>query len=199
MHSPPRSHPDETTLLLFSTGRIGPAFSASVASHAAGCPACAGWLRAGAALGGALLMEQSPTPLSPGALDRALHNLRGPPSQTPALSALTKRRALPVAPGVRHRRLFATAEESLHLFRVRPGASLPSHDHDGEELTSVIAGAFQDATGLYVAGDAVPMRPGVAHEPVAIGDTDCVCLLAVSGHLRFAGLLPRLMQHVLGL
>ncbi len=104
-----------------------------------------------------------------------------------------------MAPGVRHALLMAAEGESLHLFRVRPEASLPAHDHGGVELTCVLEGAFHDGTGAYAAGDAVPMRPGHGHEPVATGGQDCVCLLAVQGRLRFSGLLPRLAQHVLRL
>ena len=104
-----------------------------------------------------------------------------------------------MAPGVRHRRLLADTGESLHLFRVRPGAGLPVHDHSGDELTCVLEGAFMDVTGTYAAGDAIPMRPGLMHAPAAIGGEDCVCLLAVSGRLRFVTLIPRLMQRFLGL
>ena len=195
----PSSHPDDSTLLLFSVGCLGPAFRAAVAAHAAGCPICAGVLREGEALGGALLQDQPETPLAPGALDETLSRLDEPLPPTIGMAALLARRAWPVAPGVRHARLLSADDEALHLFRVRPGASLPRHDHAGLELTCVLEGAFEDATGVYAAGDAVPMRPGLVHEPVAIGETDCTCLLAVSGRLRFATPIPRLMQRFLGL
>lgn len=195
----PRSHPADHTLLLYSAGHLGPAFRAAVAAHAAECPRCGALLHDGAALGGALLAEEPQAKLAPGALDEALARLDEPLPPTVGLQTLVARRGWPVAPGVRHARLLAADDESLHLFRVRPGANLPNHDHAGAELTCVLEGAFEDTTGIYAAGDAVPMRPGLAHEPVAIGGEDCVCLLAVVGRLRFATPIPRLVQRFLGL
>ncbi len=195
----PHSHPDEVMLLLYSTGRLGPAFRTAVAAHAAGCPRCGALLDRDAAIGGALLADEAPASLSAGALDAVLARLDEPAPRTIDLPTLLSRRAWPVAPGVRHVRLLTDDDESLHLFRVRSGASLPRHDHAGAELTCVVEGAFEDVTGIYAYGDAVPMRPGRPHEPVAIGDQDCVCLLAVVGRLRFATPIPRLLQQFLGL
>jgi putative transcriptional regulator len=195
----PHSHPDDVMLLLYSTGRLGLAFRTAVSAHAAGCPRCGALLRRGAAVGGALLDAESPAPLSAGALDAVLARLDEPEPRAVGLPFLLARRAWPVAPGVQHARLLGDADESLHLFRVRPGAKLPSHDHAGAELTCVLEGAFEDTTGLYAHGDAVPMRPGLAHAPVAVGDQDCVCLLAVVGRLRFATPIPRLLQRFLRL
>lgn len=195
----PRSHPDEMTLLLFSAGRLGAAFRAAVAAHAAGCAVCGARLREEAALGGALLADEPEASLAPDALIAVLARLDEPAPPSIGLPALVARRGWPVAPGVRHARLLCEEDEALHLFRVRPGANLPGHDHNGPELTCVLEGAFEDAMGVFAAGDAVAMRPGLPHEPVAIGDEDCVCLLAVAGRLRFATPIPRLVQRFLGL
>jgi putative transcriptional regulator len=201
MHAPgaPRSHPDDLMLLLYSVGALGPAFRSAVAEHAAGCARCGALLRDGEAVGGALLADEAVAPLAAGALDSVLARLDDPAPPSINLSDLLALRPWPVAPGVRHVRLLADRDESLHLFRVRPGGKLPDHDHGGDELTCVLEGAFEDATGVYEAGDAVPMRPGRPHEPRAIGQRDCVCLLAVSGHLRFSTPIARLVQRVLGL
>jgi putative transcriptional regulator len=195
----PRSHPDEMMLLQFSAGCLGAAFRAAVAVHAAGCARCGALLREGEALGGALLADEPAATLAPDSLGTTLARLDEPALPRIGLTTLLARRAWPVAPGVRHARLLAAGEEALPLFRVRPGASLPVHDHRGDELTCVLEGAFEDATGTYAAGDAVTMRPGLAHEPVAIGGGVCVCLLAVSGRLRFVTPIPRLVQRFLGL
>ena len=194
---PPRSHPSELALLLFATGRLGPVFRTAVAAHAASCARCGALLRKGEALGGMLLANGPSVALAPGALDAALAHLDEPAS--PPSIRLPALLARHVWPGARHARLLVAEDESLHLFRVRPGASLPAHDHGGDELTCVLEGAFADATGVYAAGDAIAMRPGLAHEPVAIGGADCVCLLAVSGRLRFAMPVPRFLQRFLGL
>lgn len=198
LDGPPRHHPGERALLLFGAGRLGPAFRAAIAVHAADCPRCGALLRAGMEVGGALLEDEPETPLAPGALERTLAGLDERPPPVPALSALLSRQPRPVAPGVRHRRLLAAEGESLHLFRVRSGASLPLHDHGGEELTCVLEGAFEDDTGAYAAGDAVALRTGTAHAPVAVGGSDCTCLVAISGRLRFTMSLPRIVRRLLG-
>ena len=195
----PRSHPDALSLLLFNTGRLGPVFRAAVMAHAAGCLRCGALLRLGSTAGGAFLATLPPTPLSPTALDAALARLDEAAPPSVSLPALLARRTWPVAPAVRHARLLGEGCESLHLFRVRPGAALPRHDHGGPELTCVLEGAVQDETGTYEAGDARPKRPGAPHEPVAVGDRDCVCLLATAGRLRFATSIPSLVQKVMGL
>ncbi len=195
----PRSHPDELTLLLFSAGRLGAPFRIAVAAHAAVCPRCGALLNQEAALGGALLADGPSVPLAPGALEAVLARLDEPAPPSFTLPALLARRVWPVAPGVRHARLLADRDESLHLFRVRAGACLPCHDHNGPELTCVLEGAFEDSTEIYAQGDAVPMRPGRPHEPTAIGERDCVCLLAVVGRLRFVTPIPRFLQRFLRL
>lgn len=195
----PRSHPSDAMLLRYCVGADGPAFRATVAAHAAGCPRCSAVLRQGDALGGMLLADLPETPLAPGALEAVLARLDEPAPPAVTLSDLFARRTWLVAPGVRHRRLLAADGESLHIFRVAPGASLPRHDHGGDELTHVLEGSFQDETGRYQAGDAVAQGPGVEHGCTNSGTVECVCILAVTGHLRFEGLIPRVMQRVLGL
>lgn len=198
MRAVPRAHPNDATLLAYAAGRLGPAFRVAVRTHAAGCARCAMRLGEGVALGGALLDAEAPAPMSGGALEAALARLDAPAPRRPRQTWM-QARTWPVAPGVRHALLVAEDDESLHLFRVRPNASLPAHDHGGPELTCVLEGKFRDSAGEYAAGDAVAMRPGLDHEPVATGTAECVCLLAVQGRLRFRGLLPRLAQHLLRL
>ncbi len=100
--STPRSHPDALTLQLFSVGGLGPAFRAAVAAHAADCLRCGARLREDAALCGAILAEELPVPLAPGALEAVLARLDEPVRPSVRLSALLTRHGWPVAPGVRH-------------------------------------------------------------------------------------------------
>jgi putative transcriptional regulator len=194
----PRSHPDDATLLLYSAGRLGQPFRLAVEVHAAHCGHCRRLLDTGAAIGGQLLADAPSSPLAPDALHAVLSRLDEPVGTRSVLLPLA-RRTWPVAPGVRHARLLHEGHESLHLFRVRSGYSLPVHYHSGPELTCVLEGAYSDETGLHSAGDAVPGQASGPHEVRAVGARDCTCLLAVTGRLRFSTLIPRAMQWFLGL
>jgi putative transcriptional regulator len=163
------------------------------------------------AVGGRLLEALPPTPLAPGALGRALDRLEAPgdappgvgggggvPAEEPspdagelpppALRALL-RGARPrwLAPGLRQAVLLRGPGGTLRLLRVRPGTALPRHGHGGAELTVVVEGAFADETGRYGPGDLAEADEGVEHRPVAEGPSDCVCLVASRGRLRFGG------------
>jgi putative transcriptional regulator len=195
----PRSHPSDATLLLYSTGRLGQPFRVAVAAHVAHCARCQCLLEAGAAIGGQLLADAPPAPLAPDALNAILARLDEPAPRALPTPLPPTRRAWPVAPGIRHARLLHDGHESLHLFRVCLGYSLPVHHHNGPELTCVLEGAYADETGVHSAGDAVSTQAGGPHEVRAVGARDCVCLLAVTGRLRFVTPIPRAMQWFLGL
>jgi putative transcriptional regulator len=102
-----------------------------------------------------------------------------------------------LAPGLRHAVLLrGPADGTLRLLRVRPGTALPRHAHRGMELTLVLEGAFADETGRHGPGDLIEVDEATTHRPVAGGLTDCVCLIATEGRLRFAGLLGALFGAV---
>ena len=45
-------------------------------------------------------------------------------------------------------------------------------------MTVVLRGAFADQYGVYERGDVAFAEPGMKHEPRAVGNESCVCLLA---------------------
>jgi putative transcriptional regulator len=66
------------------------------------------------------------------------------------------------------------------------------HEHSGAEFCTVLKGAFRDESGLYSAGDFAATDGDVDHQPVVIGDEECVCLFATEGRLKARGVLGRL-------
>jgi anti-sigma factor ChrR (cupin superfamily) len=52
---------------------------------------------------------------------------------------------------------------SAAVLRYAPGASVPAHEHQGEENIYVISGAQQDDRGVYRAGTHVVNVPGSSH------------------------------------
>jgi putative transcriptional regulator len=64
------------------------------------------------------------------------------------------------------------------LLRLDPGQRAPAHGHGRRDVTVVLCGAFADDYGVYERGDLAFAEPGIKHEPRAVGDQPCVCLVA---------------------
>lgn len=77
------------------------------------------------------------------------------------------------------------------LLRLDPGERAPGHGHGRRDVTVVLRGAYADEFGVYERGDLAFAEPGMKHEPRAVGDETCVCLLATEAGrplLGFIGL-----------
>lgn len=105
-----------------------------------------------------------------------------------------------VMPGVKWSALSFAGPEAGQLLLVRgvPGAKLPAHGHDGTEYTCVLTGSFSDSTGTYTAGDLIEATEDHDHQPIVGPEAECVCVIAIEGHLRLHGL-ARLLQPFLGI
>ena len=212
-----RHHPSEAMLAAYAAGTLWKAAGPVVQVHLDLCPRCRAVFDVAEAVGGAFLDELPPTALSPDALRRVAERLgaeTGVPAQQPppqasaivggvaavAPHSLRDARLRWLAPGVRHAVLLrgGPADGTLRLLRVRPGTALPRHAHRGTELTLVLEGAFSDETGRHGPGDLVELEGEESHRPVAEGATDCVCLVATEGRLRFGGLFGALFGAVAG-
>jgi putative transcriptional regulator len=187
------------------------------ASHVAVCPLCRQGLAAAETIGGALLGELAPVPISgePPPIPRTEPaNEQAPATATalpdelpPPLARLVGRsldavrwRLLGI--GIWHHRIMlhgAADSGALHLIRASRGRGLPTHGHNGAELTLVLRGAYRDETGQFRVGDMADLDESVEHQPVADPDMGCVCVLACERPARFTGLLPRLLQPLTGL
>ncbi len=76
-----------------------------------------------------------------------------------------------------------------HLLRLNPGETAPRHAHGRRDVTVVLCGTFADGFSTYQRGDLAFAEPGFRHEPRAVGDEPCVCLLATEKGRPFSGLL----------
>ncbi|NBN62413.1 transcriptional regulator [Microvirga tunisiensis] len=97
-------------------------------------------------------------------------------------------------PGVKEYRMGEIDGCAASLLWIRAGRAVPSHTHDGTELTLVLQGGFSDADGHYVRGDIALADDHVDHKPVADDDEDCICFAVTEGHLRLTGPVGRLLQ-----
>ena len=97
----------------------------------------------------------------------------------------------------------AVSEASLPLdettYRVRlivlkAGRSVPKHTHDGQEITVVLKGAFNDGIGRYGRGDISIADAHVDHQPMAEANEDCLCLTVTDAPLRLTGTFSRFLN-----
>lgn len=80
------------------------------------------------------------------------------------------------------------------LVRIKAGAAVPRHTHDGLELNLVLAGGFTDTIGHFRRGDVAIGDGAVDHRPVADRDEDCLCLTVTDAPLRLTGCIGRFLN-----
>ncbi|MFN3859323.1 MAG: cupin domain-containing protein [Caulobacter sp.] len=171
---------------------------------------------------GALLETETPCALSAGAADAALDRIdrlesldgRGDAAPRRAARDLGELLALPdpvreaafdsilegahwgfAGFGIRRLSLDMPGEGKVDLLRIEPGAGVAMHDHEDEEYTLVLTGAFHDGHELYRPGDINVAMPGFRHEPKALPGEVCFALAVSYGSPAFegpVGLLQRL-------
>jgi putative transcriptional regulator len=161
------------------------------------------------AVGGSLLQELAPAPMSDMALDTALSRLETAtaferPARAPSRDGtpdvlrrylggdLAQVRWRRMGPHFAHLPLFRRGPVTARLLRAAPGAQAGPHRHHGLEYTLVLKGGFQDVTGRYAPGDLQAMEGEMHHNPVADPGEECVNLAVTTGRLKFDSPLLRL-------
>lgn len=210
-------HPDDSTLMSFAAGSLPEVLSAVVATHVAMCPACAREMRTLDGLGALLIGELPSAPLDKPLPQMALRAIEAEiggertrhgevysdvplPLQSLVGSRLEDIRWRRLGFGVRHLPLGrATAAGDLRLLKIDPGIAMPEHGHGGSELTLVLQGSFCDAFGTFGPGDIADLDDEAEHQPISDARDGCVCLIASERRARFKGLLPRLLQPLIGI
>jgi putative transcriptional regulator len=89
--------------------------------------------------------------------------------------------------GIQRLALFSDQGEQAELLRIEPGHGVADHDHEDEELTLVLTGAYHDGHAAYRPGDVSVARPGFVHTPRAEPGEVCYVLLAYRGAPMFKG------------
>ncbi|MBI1405037.1 MAG: hypothetical protein GC145_02805 [Caulobacter sp.] len=89
--------------------------------------------------------------------------------------------------GIRRLTLPMPGEGKVDLLRIEPGAGVASHDHEGDEFTLVLTGAFHDGHEVYGPGDINVGAPGFKHEPKALPGEVCYALAVSYGSAAFEG------------
>lgn len=195
----PRHHPSADVLAAYAAGTLEPGFGLVVGAHVETCSECRARVRAFEAASGAALEDLPRADVGADALEKVMARLDRPaaevrPDTRPLLERLPLGPRKWVAPGV-----WVASVETPHapdnrvyLLSVAPGMPTARHEHSGAEFCTVLKGAFRDESGLYSAGDFAATDEDVDHQPVVVGDEDCVCLFATEGRLKARGVLGRL-------
>jgi putative transcriptional regulator len=191
-------------LMAHAAGQLPEAVALLVATHLTLSPQSGQRYRLYEAVGGALLDEIDPAPMSDAALDRTLARLEvAAPADVPAPLSPASRWPAPLShylpeDGRRLRwRWYGPLVEAtvpvdspghrVRLYRLKAGWGVPYHTHRGQELTLVLDGAFRHAGGHYGKGDVEIADDSINHRPVAEPGQDCFCLAVTQAPVRLTG------------
>ena len=202
-------HPSQRLLAAYALGRATEGAELAVSAHLTYCGACRAEVARMEALAGALVETEGAeeAPDLAAALARldetepegaAPAPLRRGPLPAPVAEAIgVNFDEIPWRlrlPGVYEYSFRNEDGESVSLLRVRPGAAIPQHTHEAEELTVVFDGELVDGERRYGPGDVAFADPSVDHHPRAGGDRPCICLAVLSGGLTFTGRFGRALN-----
>ena len=101
-------------------------------------------------------------------------------------------------PGVREYRISESDRGEASILWVGAGRRVPSHTHDGSEITLVLKGAFADVTGRYGRGDIAIAEADLDHRPLTDENEDCICFAVTDAPLRLTGPVGRILDRFFG-
>lgn len=206
------AHATPELLAAYADGSLSNGMSLLVASHLTFCPVCRERLRRLETIGGALLREGEAVTPAPDSLSRVLARLDksepAPVSRpvddpaSPLPAPLRARVGVPsdqirwsfLLPGLSEYRLDGFPDEEVSLLRARPGVRIPSHTHAGEEATLILTGKLADGGRVYARGDVALADHSDDHRPEIVGEEVCLCLVVLSGPMRFTGPVGRALN-----
>ncbi len=101
-------------------------------------------------------------------------------------------------PGVREHRIANNQRGEASLLWIGGGRSVPSHTHEGSEITLVLKGSFSDITGRYVRGDIAIADADFDHRPKTDEGEDCICFAVTDAPLHLSGPVGRIIDRFFG-
>ncbi len=216
----PDHHIEDDTLLSYAAGCLSPAASIVVASHMSLCPRCRAAVAVAEVVGGTVLEDISPAPLSERSSEEMLARLDQPApvprrevESNDVASALGIDMPKPlrdafskkslwwrwVSPGVRFAEVMKDDTGArLGLLRIQPGASIAQHGHSGDEMAMVLSGGYRDGSAGFRRGDAQAVDESVVHAPVGDNDGPCLALLMTRGPIRPTRFIAKIFRHLSG-
>lgn len=205
-----RHHPHEDLLLGYASGTLDEATSLVIATHLTTCPRCRADVAVAEAVGGALLDEIAPAEIKCfAAIMNRLGEARfiasqaykntGYPRTLDAYIPSAPIKWRRIGPGLRYASLLAEGHTRAGLLCCAPGADVTLHTHDGEELTVVLAGAYNDGSEHFHCGDVQYADHTVLHRPVANREEGCTVLVVNKGRVRPTSFWARLFMRFISI
>jgi putative transcriptional regulator len=215
-------HVSNDLLLSYSSGTLDEASSLLVATHLALCPHCRARNALADSLGGHLLDSLDATPVSPDMIDIVLARVRNQAGNEASRSGNRPRTVadaiIPeplrtyiggdidelqwkrLAPRIQQISIATIDHRSqARLLRFQSGLKVPTHGHNGRELTLVLAGSLCDRDAVLLRGDIAETDERTEHQPHAGAGKDCICLAVTDAPLRFKSMFARLLQPLFGI
>ena len=205
------THPSDELLELYTNGSLSEGMDIFVTGHLHFCPICREKVELFEMVAGELLINDSATAelnsnsyqsvlkkiienetkepegeavnISGGVMPIMINNLVGKTSEE-----ISWRFRLP---GISDYQISNRDGEEISLLKAEPGSKIFQHTHDGEEATLVLSGALQDGKTTLRAGDVSMVDENHTHNPSIIGNEPCICLIVMSGKVRFTGRFTR--------
>jgi putative transcriptional regulator len=212
LNSPASTSPALDALLAsYASGALDPAMHALVATHLALCPTNRAFVNEMEASLAARITSMQPCEIARRearlqdifAQDR--HQATTNSGDDSAFKPLTHLLGAPVdalpfrfvMPGLREYRVPTRAGQEAMLYRIKPGARMPQHTHQGSEVTLVLRGSFSDETGIFGRGDISIADGDLDHDPIAGQGEECLCFAILDAPLRLTGPIGRLFNRFL--
>ena len=205
------THPNDEVLELYTNGSLSEGMDIFVKGHLHFCPTCRKKVELLEMVAGELLNDtdttvelksltfesvldrvseqerdgevKSPSNIRGGVMPSLINNLIGKTSED-----ISWRFRLP---GISDYQISKRGGEEISLLKAEPGVKIFQHTHDGQEATLVLSGALQDGGSVLKAGDVSMVDETHTHNPSIIGDVPCICLIVMTGKVKFTGRFTR--------
>ena len=99
-------------------------------------------------------------------------------------------------PGLKEYVISNGPDGEASLMWIKPGVAMPTHTHEGSEVTLVLAGGFRDAFGDYDRGDVAFADEAVDHRPIADPVEGCIAFAVTDAPLRLTGPIGRIVERL---
>ena len=206
-----KHHLSEDLLMRYSNGTLCEAFSLAVATHISMCDDCRAALESYEAMGGALLDVSDPEEMGVDSFESVMALIENQPVQITEIServesdvplalsdyiggSLKDIKWRPIGLGVKQSLLKTSGNSTARLLYIPAGTAVPHHSHNGNELTLVLKGAFEDEIARFGPGDVEMADEDLDHQPIAVEGEDCICLAVTDAPLKFQTFIHKLVQ-----
>lgn len=205
-------------MVSYASGALSEAHALVVASHCDFHPELQQKVREAEDIGGALLENYQPTEISNKLFDDLLDkidnsskiDISSPSNDNFGLPAslanylgkpLEELKWRMMGPGLSQVRLWTGPnDERLWLLRAKGGAKVPTHDHNGVEMTLVLKGSYHVGADQYSPGMLeFADSDTVDHSPMIDPGEDCICLVVTEAPIKIHSLIGRMVQPFIGL